>query len=54
MVRMINPVLKSSKQVAHAVEKWIYYNTIENNKESYVFKNKRLISYQKSSWSKTI
>jgi len=26
-------------------EEWIYYNTITNTKESYVFKNENLIGY---------
>jgi len=40
--KMIKP--DNRKNVLH-LEEWIYYNAKENNKESYVFKNGKLVNY---------
>jgi hypothetical protein len=41
------PLAKMIKSVNYAPqEEWIYYNIKEKNKEIYIFKNRKLVSYK--------
>jgi len=41
------PVAKRNESARKAIEEWIYYDIKEKNTESYIFRNGKLVNYNK-------